>query len=86
MPSMRALNEMAEERLQICRSCNRFDPVLNRCRKCGCFMQGKSRFPGAKCPIGLWGKDDIKKRGMEIKLREMQEEQARAFNGNSDKA
>lgn len=75
MPSMRALNEMAEERLQICRSCNRFDPILARCRKCGCFMQGKTRFPGAKCPIGLWGKDDIKKRDQEIQLREMERRQ-----------
>lgn len=76
MPSMRALNEMAEERLAICRSCNRFDAILARCRKCGCFMHGKARFPGAKCPIGLWGKEDIRKRDQEIKLREMEAKQA----------
>lgn len=76
MPTMRALNEMAEERLAICRTCARFDPVLVRCRKCGCFMHGKTRFPNAKCPVGLWGKDDIKKRDQEIKLRELEAKQA----------
>lgn len=72
MPTMRALNELSEERMAICRNCARYDAILNRCKKCGCFLAAKTRFPGAKCPAGLWNRDDIRARDAHILLREEQ--------------
>ena len=73
MPTMRALNELSEERMEVCRGCNRFDAVLVRCRKCGCFLAAKTRFPGARCPVGKWNRDDIRMRDEQIRLRDERE-------------
>ena len=42
------------ERLEICKQCEHFEPVLQRCKLCGCLMYIKVRFPQAKCPDGRW--------------------------------
>ena len=43
----------AAERLAICKSCPELK-ALNRCGKCGCFMDIKVRLYKSRCPIGLW--------------------------------
>jgi hypothetical protein len=57
--------DVADERLDICRSCPffKYDQVNpetevadGRCLKCGCFMNIKAHWAHAECPIGKWGK------------------------------
>lgn len=51
--ALMARKSTVEERLGFCSSCEH--NKMGICRKCGCIIQGKVRFPGQKCPIGLWG-------------------------------
>ena len=44
----------ATARLDICKQCPELIPVLNQCKKCGCFMTYKTTLKGAKCPLGKW--------------------------------
>lgn len=39
-------------RLAICQGCDFYDG--HRCKKCGCFMNLKTRLRSASCPIGKW--------------------------------
>ncbi len=39
-------------RFGICKTCSAF--VGNRCSKCGCYSEIKSRINAADCPIGKW--------------------------------
>ena len=43
-----------ERRMKLCRACDLYDKVQNRCRKCGCRLKGKARFKAGKCPIQKW--------------------------------
>lgn len=43
-----------DARMEICRSCDKFKQLSQRCSLCGCFMTMKSRLEGANCPIGKW--------------------------------
>lgn len=50
---------LAKERLLICTGCKdgNGNACLNdaeRCCRCGCDMQAKTRVLNAKCPIGKW--------------------------------
>jgi len=40
------------KRLDICSSCEYL--INNRCLKCGCFIEVKTRLGTSKCPIGKW--------------------------------
>ena len=54
--------ELAEERIQICNTCEFMAEVpFNRCTVCGCALKGKIYSPvkGA-CPKGKWDKIDGK--------------------------
>ena len=37
-------NEIVEQRLEICKSCDKFLPRLSRCNVCKCFMKIKARY------------------------------------------
>lgn len=50
----RSPEELAESRLEICRSCEFYRARTNQCKKCGCFMKLKTSLENAKCPIGKW--------------------------------
>lgn len=41
-------------RMEICYDCDNLDKVAVRCKLCGCYMQTKIRFDGAKCPDKKW--------------------------------
>jgi hypothetical protein len=41
-------------RMAICNDCVFFDPFLQMCHKCGCFMKFKTTLDNASCPIGHW--------------------------------
>jgi len=42
-----------EHRIATCASCEYFTQ-LRRCKQCGCFMDAKTKFVIAKCPIDKW--------------------------------
>ena len=54
----------AEERMEICKSCEFFQAYVKRCSQCGCFMEAKTMFPDSRCPLGKWveyTRDDVAK-------------------------
>ena len=42
------------QRMELCYNCEHLDKTAVRCRLCGCYMQTKIRFDGAKCPSDKW--------------------------------
>jgi|TARA_B100001939_G_C16442080_1_gene405268 hypothetical protein len=52
--SLLVSDEIYEERLNICKSCEWYDPEPIRCKKCGCWLQNKARMGLDSCPIGKW--------------------------------
>jgi hypothetical protein len=46
--------EIAESRLNICFSCDRFFNLTLQCKECGCFMHLKTKLANATCPLGKW--------------------------------
>lgn len=50
----RALEEIANERLNICLSCDRLIKLTKQCRECGCIMPAKVRIENATCPLSKW--------------------------------
>ena len=46
--------ELQENRFNICKQCPELIPVVNQCKKCGCFMSLKTTMKIAKCPLGKW--------------------------------
>lgn len=50
----KATKELADNRFSICKACPELIPIINQCKKCGCFMELKTTLNMAKCPIGKW--------------------------------
>lgn len=50
---LRTTEELAECNA-ICKVCPEYQPLLNRCGKCGCFLSAKARMATETCPIGKW--------------------------------
>ena len=40
------------EKLKICKSCEKYNTVTTQCRECGCFMPIKTWLEGNTCPLG----------------------------------
>ena len=62
--------EIAEARWEICKQCpylkyDETNPDTNkkdgRCTECGCFMNVKTHYAAAECPVGKWEREDKKK-------------------------
>ena len=51
-------DEVKEERLTICRSCEYYDPTQVRCKQCGCMLEHKAKFALDSCPIDKWVESD----------------------------
>lgn len=47
--------DVYNQRMQICNTCEFFRKDDKRCTKCGCFMEAKTRFKKTFCPIHHWG-------------------------------
>lgn len=45
----------ADERYEVCLGCEHLFKPTRQCKKCGCFMQIKTRLAEASCPVGKWG-------------------------------
>ncbi len=43
-----------EERLSICKSCESFSSKYDTCKICGCYMPAKTTFASTECPVGKW--------------------------------
>lgn len=50
---------VAKERLEICKACPELIQLTTQCKKCGCFMEAKTKLPNAECPIGKWGQVSV---------------------------
>jgi len=50
---LRTTEELAECNA-ICQACPEYQPLLNRCGKCGCFLSAKARMATETCPLGKW--------------------------------
>jgi hypothetical protein len=45
---------LAKSRFDICKSCTFLIKATSQCKKCGCFMQAKTKLRHAECPEGKW--------------------------------
>jgi hypothetical protein len=45
---------VSDFRLTICQGCPEFVKLTKQFKKCGCFMELKTKLELAKCPIGKW--------------------------------
>ena len=50
--------EVKQERLDICSTCEYYDPEQIRCTHCGCFLEQKAHFALDSCPIDKWKVSD----------------------------
>ena len=48
-------DETAENRMETCLNCEFLIKLTKTCKKCGCFMQAKTKLADASCPVGKWG-------------------------------
>jgi hypothetical protein len=46
--------EVATERLSICKACPELIRATHQCKKCGCLMHLKTKLEKATCPLGKW--------------------------------
>ena len=46
--------EISNSRLSICIKCPELIQATKQCKKCGCFMAGKTKLENASCPLGKW--------------------------------
>jgi predicted Zn-ribbon and HTH transcriptional regulator len=49
-----APKDVYDARMEICLSCPELIKLTSQCKKCGCFMNLKTKIEAAKCPIGKW--------------------------------
>ena len=53
-PSNRVSEDIAFQRLDICKSCPELIKLTATCKQCGCFMKLKTHLKYAECPIKKW--------------------------------
>ncbi len=70
---------IAKQRLDLCKQCEHFIEMTSQCKKCGCFMNLKTKLPNASCPVGKWDvfipEVEIKKYPEEELLKEVKQEE-----------
>lgn len=50
--------EIASQRLEVCKTCEYYDAEQNRCRHCGCLLEHKVKWALDGCPIEKWTVSD----------------------------
>lgn len=50
----RSDEELYKYRIDICMTCPELIQLTTQCKKCGCFMNFKTKLLEASCPIGKW--------------------------------
>jgi hypothetical protein len=48
------VKKIAQERYDICKSCDRFNTVTYQCKECMCFMKLKVKLKNSHCPLNKW--------------------------------
>ena len=56
--ALQVSDEVKNQRLEICRNCDKYDAEQIRCIECGCFLQTKTSFSLDSCPLGKWIESD----------------------------
>lgn len=51
-------DEVYKERISICKTCDKYDELENRCTDCGCYLPAKARVILDSCPLDKWGSDE----------------------------
>lgn len=51
--------EVSQQRLDICKTCEYYDDSQVRCKHCGCFLNQKVKFALDSCPINKWSVSDV---------------------------
>ncbi len=51
--------EIAQQRYDICKTCDYFIKVTSQCDLCKCFMKLKVKLTTSECPNGLWNKEPV---------------------------
>jgi Family of unknown function (DUF6171) len=46
--------EISDKRISECYSCEELIKITKQCKKCGCFMELKTKLKDASCPLGKW--------------------------------
>lgn len=46
--------EVQEERVSICKTCEYYFEPTQQCKKCGCFVKLKARIAPFACPVKKW--------------------------------
>ena len=49
--------DIVNKRLDICKGCEFLFKPTNTCKKCGCFMDVKTKIATSSCPVGKWEKE-----------------------------
>lgn len=47
-------DKIQNERMKICKSCEKYDETQNRCIECGCWLNQKTKFALDSCPLKKW--------------------------------
>jgi hypothetical protein len=50
------MEQIYNERMDICKQCPNFISLIQQCKECGCVMPAKAKNPASECPIGKWHK------------------------------
>lgn len=50
----RASEDLAEQRMEICRNCEHYIKMTHQCKECGCIMNLKTKLLHADCPLRKW--------------------------------
>ena len=48
------VQELKEERMEVCKKCEHYSARQVRCKECGCWLVQKIKFTNSKCPIDRW--------------------------------
>jgi hypothetical protein len=50
--------DIVNKRLELCKACPELIASTSQCKKCGCFMNLKTKLAEAECPIGKWHREN----------------------------
>jgi hypothetical protein len=49
-----ASDEVQQQRMDICKGCEYYHEEQVRCTECGCFLEDKTSYSAAVCPVRKW--------------------------------
>jgi len=49
--------DVYKERISMCRGCDKYDEMENKCIECGCYIPAKARVVLDSCPLEKWTAD-----------------------------